>query len=492
MRKKFLTNLVLLLFLNFLIKPFWIFGIDRTVQNVVGAESYGFYFTLLNFAFLFQILLDLGITNYNNRNIAQNNHLLNKHFSSIIILRLLFSALYLLVIMCVGVAIGYKGFQLYLLFVIGINQFLLAFILYLRSNISALLLFKTDSLISVLDRLFMIAICSVLLWLNFGQGTFKIEWFVYAQTFAYLATAAIAMLVVMRKSNFLKLNWDVVLFKDIIRQSLPYALLILLMGLYNRADSVFIERLLGTEGELQSGIYASAFRLLDAANNMSGYLFSVLLLPIFAKILKQKGDVSSIIRLSFTLLFLVSITAAFISLFYKNEVMQLLYHQHSEETILQYQIRIRETATIFSVLMFSYISISTTYIFGTLLTANGSLKVLNYTAAFGVLLSVVLNFALIPTFKALGAAYASLVAQSITAILQLGIAFYILKLTMNKAYLIKLLAFVALVFGFSFIAPQLPFHWIFQIVTILISSVIVAFALRLLALKSLLSILKNE
>lgn len=492
MRKKFLTNLVLLLFLNFLIKPFWIFGIDRTVQNVVGAESYGFYFTLLNFAFLFQILLDLGITNYNNRNIAQNNHLLNKHFSSIIILRLLFSALYLLVIMCVGVAIGYKGFQLYLLFVIGINQFLLAFILYLRSNISALLLFKTDSLISVLDRLFMIAICSVLLWLNFGQGTFKIEWFVYAQTFAYLATAAIAMLVVMRKSNFLKLNWDVVLFKDIIRQSLPYALLILLMGLYNRADSVFIERLLGTEGELQSGIYASAFRLLDAANNMSGYLFSVLLLPIFAKILKQKGDVSSIIRLSFTLLFLVSITAAFISLFYKNEVMQMLYHQHSEETILQYQIRIRETATIFSVLMFSYISISTTYIFGTLLTANGSLKVLNYTAAFGVLLSVVLNFALIPTFKALGAAYASLVAQSITAILQLGIAFYILKLTMNKAYLIKLLAFVALVFGFSFIAPQLPFHWIFQIVTILISSVIVAFALRLLALKSLLSILKNE
>jgi len=47
MKRKFITNLALVIFLNLLVKPFWIFGIDRTVQNVVGAESYGLYFSLL-------------------------------------------------------------------------------------------------------------------------------------------------------------------------------------------------------------------------------------------------------------------------------------------------------------------------------------------------------------------------------------------------------------------------------------------------------------
>ena len=72
MQRKFITNLALLLFLNFLIKPFWLFGIDRTVQNSVLAEDYGIYFTLFNFSMLFNILLDVGITNFNNKNIAQH------------------------------------------------------------------------------------------------------------------------------------------------------------------------------------------------------------------------------------------------------------------------------------------------------------------------------------------------------------------------------------------------------------------------------------
>jgi len=129
MRRKFITNLILIVFLNLLIKPFWVLGIDRSVQNVVGPSEYGFYFTILNFAFLFQILLDWGTSNYNNRNIAQNNQLLSKHFSSIIILRLLFGVVFMITILAAGFLIGYNERQLYMLSIIGLNQFLLALIL---------------------------------------------------------------------------------------------------------------------------------------------------------------------------------------------------------------------------------------------------------------------------------------------------------------------------------------------------------------------------
>lgn len=175
MQRKFVTNLIFLIALNFLIKPFWILGIDRTVQNIVGSADYGFYFAIFNFSLLFNIILDFGINNFNNRNIAQNRQLLNKHFSGIIVLKLMLIALYGMVICIVGYVIGYDSRQFYFLTLVGINQALLSFILYLRSNISGLFLFKTDSIISVLDRFLMIIICSFLIWGNIFKTPFRLS-----------------------------------------------------------------------------------------------------------------------------------------------------------------------------------------------------------------------------------------------------------------------------------------------------------------------------
>ena len=77
MNRKFVTNLALLLLLNLLIKPFWIFGIDRSVQNTVGAGEYGLYLALFNWALIFNIVLDIGITNFNKELILKN---LNEKF----------------------------------------------------------------------------------------------------------------------------------------------------------------------------------------------------------------------------------------------------------------------------------------------------------------------------------------------------------------------------------------------------------------------------
>jgi len=106
MQKKFIANLGFLLLLNLLIKPFWLFGIDRAVQNATGAEAYGQYYALFNFSLLLNILLDLGITNFNNRNISMNRQLLQKHISGIITLRLLLATLYIIISMVAALIIG--------------------------------------------------------------------------------------------------------------------------------------------------------------------------------------------------------------------------------------------------------------------------------------------------------------------------------------------------------------------------------------------------
>ena len=236
MQKKFITNLAFLLFLNLLIKPFWILGIDRAVQNTVGAESYGLYSALFNLSFLFNIILDVGITNYNNRNIAMHNHLLEKHLSGIIMLRLVLAFAYTIISLSVAWLLGYQGMQLWMLLVMLINQALISFILYLRSNIAGLQLFRIDSMISVLDRAIMIIICSLLIWGHVAGDQFRIEWFVWAQTLAYVITATITFIIVAKKAKLRKLQWNPTFFYIVLKHSYPFAILILLMTFYNRIE----------------------------------------------------------------------------------------------------------------------------------------------------------------------------------------------------------------------------------------------------------------
>lgn len=481
MKKKFVVNLLLLLTLNLLIKPFWILGIDRAVQNAVGAFDYGFYFTIFNFSFLFNVLLDCGITNYNMRNIAQHNQLLNKHFSRIVGLKLLLGLFFAVAALTVGVIIGYDAKQIKLLVWMVFNQFLISFVLYLRSNVSGLLLFRTDSLLSVLDRFLMIIFCAVLLWGNIFEGPFRIEWFVYAQTLAYGLTAVTALLVVINKSKFQRITWDFTFFRMVIKQSFPFALLALLMTFYNRIDSVLIERILpGNQGDYYSGIYASAYRLLDASN-MIAYLFSILLLPLFSHLIKQKENVENLARTAFTLLFFASITVALCSFFFSSEIMGLMYKDHIEES-----------AAVFKLLMLCFIPIATTYIFGTLLTANGSMKALNIVAGSGMIVNILLNFILIPRFYAVGSCYASITAQFLTSGIQVLLAVRIFKFKTNYNYLFKLLLFVIIVVVTGIFVKMVFSKWMYNLILMGVVCVVAVFALRLMTIKSLLSLVKKE
>ncbi|HOY31382.1 MAG TPA: oligosaccharide flippase family protein [Bacteroidales bacterium] len=496
MNRKFITNLIILLFLNLLIKPFWILGIDRGVQNAVGAGEYGFYFALFNFTFLFNILLDMGITNFNNRNIAQNHHLLNKYFSSIVILKFLLALLYAVITLSAGLIIGYNADQMLMLAVLCFNQFLISFILYLRSNISGLHFFKTDSIISVLDRFIMIVICGILLWGNVTQQPFKIEWFILAQTGSYIITTLIALAIVIRKAHFNHLKWNFPFFIVIIKQSFPFAILVLLMAFYNRIDSVMIERILPDQvGEQQSGLYASAYRLLDATN-MIAFLFSVILLPMFARMIKFKDNIEKLTQLAFTLVFLLAVTVAVSSFFYRTEIMTMLYPMHISESVAEYTNRIEQTSWIFGMLMFGFIPISTTYIFGTLLTANGNLKYLNIMAACGMVLNLSLNFLLIPVHQAIGSSYASLSTQALTALCQVILAVRVFKFKLNTPYLLRLAAFVLLVILFNYlthtISSEKYMDWKMSFLIMLMLTILAAGFSKLLNIKAFIQILLKK
>ena len=481
-QKDFIFNICLLLFLNLLIKPFWVLGIDVGVQNSVGASEYGFYFAVFNFTFLFNMILDMGVTNFNNRNIARHNQLLTKHISGIISLKMALAVCYLIITFLAAFIIGYKDLQFKILIWAAINQILASFILYLRSNISALLYFKIDGILSVMDRLLMILFCGILLWGNVTPKPFQIEWFLYTQTAAYIITMFFAFLIVFNKAKPIKLSWNYNFFRVIIKKSFPFAILYLLMSFYNRIDSVMIERLLPeTISAYQTGIYASVFRLLDALV-MIAYLFSVILLPLFSKMLKDKENLLPIIKSSFTLLFFFSFSAVVILITYRVPVLELLYHNH-----------ILESADVFKILLPCLIPISFTYIFGTLLTANGSMKLLNITALAGIGVNILVNLILIPQFQAKGAAIASLSTQSVVSVLQIIIAFKMLKIPLKTIPIINCILFIVLlIFGIYLIDLYFDLELVYKLIISFIYSCGIAFFTHLIPFSFLKKIIQKQ
>ena len=87
MKKVFFINIIILIAANILIKPFYLFGIDRTVQNLVGSTIYGTYIAVFTLTMLFQIISDLGIRYWNNREVAQHEQLFKKYFANLIVLK---------------------------------------------------------------------------------------------------------------------------------------------------------------------------------------------------------------------------------------------------------------------------------------------------------------------------------------------------------------------------------------------------------------------
>lgn len=439
MQRTFLTNLALVLVLNLLVKPFYILGIDAGVQQAVGAEVYGGYAALLSLGFLLNIVLDLGMTNYNTRHIAQHTPLMGKYLGGMVAVRGGLMLAYAALTVAVGLALGYRGADLGMLGWLVLNQALVASILYLRSNVAGAQRFAQDSLLSVLDRLLLIAMVGWLLWGRGGGAPFRIQWFVHAQTAAYAITLLISLALVLRLSGRVRVVWKPVFSWVVVKRSFPFALLILLMTFYYRIDTVMLERLL-PDGREQAGVYYQGFRFFEALN-MLGYLVAGLLLPMFSRMLKEHQPVSPLVSLSFRLVLVGALAVAVFGAARSQEVLGLIYTDHVDRS-----------APVFALLVWSFAAVCTTYVFGTLLTAGGRLRELNRVAAIGAALNIGFNLWAIPLWEVEGAAWVGLITQVLTAVAQVLLArrYYGLEglgpvLLRALAYTLLLLALVVAV-----------------------------------------------
>lgn len=390
---RFYSSLLLLLVLNGVIKPVWIFVIDRQVQNEVGFAAYGDYFAVLSLSVVFSFLLDLGLGTYLNRQLAYSGGSATENAGGILLLKLGLALLYMLLVLGTALATGVERMDLVLAVVLV--QVFTSFFLFFRSIITALQYFRADAWLSVFDKTVMILLCGALLFFPavFGKITVKnFLWLQVASTFA--ATLLAAGLAWKKGFRFDGLSPRL---QKLLARAWPYALIVLLMSVHNRFDGFLLERM---QDNQEAGVYASAYRLLDAAN-MVGYLFASFLLPFTARMLGKKMDISPVMLRIRHILLGFSIGVVMISSFLASWPYTLLYPGADPTGIIVLQWCLP-----------ALIGYALIQVYGTVMTAAGNMRAFCLITLAAVALNVMLNISLVPSMGAQGSCIAAICSQS--------------------------------------------------------------------------------
>ena len=452
---RFYRSLFLLILLNGIIKPAWIFGIDRQVQNTVGASAYGQYFSLFSISLVLGFLSDLGFTVYYNRELSANDALKSQDPGRFLTLKLLLLLLYTIAVVTVALLTGIEQWSL-LCYIILIQAFTSLF-LFFSATITAGQWFSADALLSVTDKSLLILLCGAALYLPSYASNFNIQQFALLQASCLAFASLLAFAFLLVKGVDFRSGWLQLPPGNILKKAIPYGLIVLLMSAHARLDAFLLERM-HPQGSMEAGIYAGAYRLLDAAN-MLGFLVASFLLPFLARNREDVQQVDRVLHLSRRLLISATIAIIIPTIFLAPWIQRLLY-RHQELSAIQ----------VLQLCIPSLLGYALIQVYGTALTASGQIKAFCMITAIGLSLNIVLNLLFIPVGGATGCCIAALISQSLTAIAVSTYAIRKLNLSLHGRSLLSHLLLSALLIGWFLAGRALPVsNWLLITGAILIT-----------------------
>jgi O-antigen/teichoic acid export membrane protein len=410
---RFYSSLGLLVFLNAIVKPAWIFGIDRAVQNEVGIAAYGSYFSIFNLSIVLSFLLDWGLTSFFNRQLSARDPRVLENAGSFLFLKLLFAVIYAAVMFLVAWVAGIHQWEI-ISYVILI-QVLTSLFVFFRAVITSQQWFRMDAWLSVFDKLLMIVLCGILLYLPYLFGRISIRRFLLLQA-ACTSMAILLTLAILSAKNFhfsAKRLW---LSRQVFRSALPFAVIVLLMSFHSRIDGFLLERISDAE---EAGKYAAAYRLLDATN-MVGYLLASFLLPYVARHRIANENIQPAILNIRHFLLVLAITISALAFFLAPWIQELLYHRSDKDSIRVLQWCLP-----------ALIGYSLVQVYGTSMTATGNILPFIFFTIIAIILNTTINIVLIPSLGAKASCIAAIVSQLFCG---LGTMWYCrqkLKITVN-------------------------------------------------------------
>lgn len=249
--------------------------------------------------------------------------------------------------------------------------------------------------LSVLFAYVVISVYKIVLLVT-GQN---IYYFAVAQSIDYLMIA-ISLMFLYRKLGGRPLRVSVARGKAMLQKSKYYIVSGIMVTIFAQTDKIMLNLMLGNE---VTGFYAAAV----ACTTMTNFVFVAIVDSARPTILQSKKHDQSVyeknVSLLYAVVFYLSLAQCVVVTAFSPLIIQILYGAEYEQSVGILRLAVWYTT-------FSYLGSARTV----WILAEEKHKILWRTNLYGAIGNVLLNFALIPLFGAIGAAVASLLTQFIT------------------------------------------------------------------------------
>lgn len=387
--------------LNFLVKPIWLFFFDRKVQSILGNKEYGNYFSYFNMALIASVLLDFGISYWNNRSMAYQESEQRKLHSALLTIKLFFSLIFLGIGVSITVFSNLKGPALSLFWGAFMLQWFSHWLTFFRSSLSGSQRFGWDAIFSVLDR---ITAMFGVYWL-ISNHQLSSAHFAWVQAIAYFLSAFLVFLILKRNQFQFNIGASAGIFKRIFKESFPFFLMVLMMSLYARIDGIMLKEFFHSPES--AGHYASYFRLYEAGI-MFPALIAGVLTPLLSRYLGQGMNPFTIIQTGASWILIPGLSFFVLCISFPIPIFELVNSGNSFND--------PATPMMMGLVGWVFFMHALVYIYGSYLTALGSIRYLVFLAFVSCAATAVAHYFLIPSWGIIGAGIATSLGHTLMAI----------------------------------------------------------------------------
>ncbi len=231
----------------------------------------------------------------------------------------------------------------------------------------------------------------------------SVFWFAFATSIDYIALSVFLFLAY-KKHNGPAFSFSWARGKALLGKSYHYILSGMMVAIYGHTDKLMLRQMLD---DAAVGYYATATTIC----HMWTFVLSAIIDSMYPTIVKSykdgnKEDFKRNNRILYSIIFYISLFVSLFFCIFGNLVIRILYGQEFLPAVTPLKLVAFYTA-------FSYLGVAR----NSWMVCNNKQKYIKFMYVPAVIINIILNFLLIPSFGASGAAVASLITQMSTSIL---------------------------------------------------------------------------
>jgi len=393
------------LFIGEIVSKLIVFAFTILVARNLGVSHFGVYSFAISFVMLFSQLVTLGLPNFLTREISRNKENTSNFIGSSILMcipTIIFSPLIMLLIIFI---LNYNSETQFLVLILGawISIDALSFIF--KSSFYAHERMQYITLINVTFQTARIVL--VFLFLKYGLGVIGVG---VGTLLAGTVSLVISVLFFLKIFRRLKFNFNTRFWAKSLKQSLPFALLAMILGYFGKVDIIMLS-LMKDNGAV--GLYSASFKFVSMLIFIPAVIVSAAFPRMSQRAFENKELFENLIGKVLKVIFVIMAPIALCLFMFAPFIIKTVYGKfylpsYHALQILAWEILIN--------------AISYVFIYG--LNAKNKQIITALYAGGALLVNIGLNALIIPKFGYIGAAVSSLFSEFLFLV---GIILYFLK-----------------------------------------------------------------